>query len=350
MFRVWRSRRPSRRLQLKTPMRWRRPDPESLRLSKSLFRIAKHDNAVQQDSICLNLKLHRDWIRIEKEALSIVPHPNFVAIRLTSCICHGSMVGPLKRRDAVQMNLEIAGHVALVTGGGRGLGAEMCLALGEEGCKVAVWDRDDAAEEVAACIRSAGGEALAVVGDVTDSTEVQTIVSGVLAQLGSVEILVNCAGFSRDAPIAEMTDSQWLDVINVNLNGPFYVTRAVAPTMQKNHYGRIVNISSRAKDGDNFKSNYSAAKMGVVGFTMALALELGKQGITVNAIAPGFCETERTRNLPYYRELKARALEKTPTDRLGTGRDIADGLLYLVGKRAGYITGEVIEIAGGRWR
>lgn len=248
------------------------------------------------------------------------------------------------------MNLEIAGHVALVTGGGRGLGAEMCIALGEEGCKVAVWDRDASAEDVAARIRSAGGEAIALVGDVTDPARVESIVAEVLKRLGSVEILVNCAGFSRDAPITEMTDAQWLDVINVNLNAPFYVTRAVVPAMQKNRYGRIVNISSRAKDGDNFKSNYSAAKMGVVGFTMALALELGKQGITVNAIAPGFCETERTRGLPYYKDLKVRALEKTPMDRLGTERDIADGLLYLVGKRSGYITGEVIEIAGGRWR
>lgn len=248
------------------------------------------------------------------------------------------------------MDLEIRGHVALVTGGGRGLGAEMCLALGEEGCRVAVWDRDEAAEEVAMKIRAAGGEAIALVGDVTDPGTVRAVVSDVLERLGSIEILVNCAGFSRDGPITEMTDTQWLDVINVNLNAPFYVTRAVVPTMLKQSYGRIVNISSRARNGDQFKSNYSAAKMGVVGLTMALALELGKSGITVNAIAPGFCETERTRNLPYYKELKARALEKTPMDRLGNERDIADGLLYLVGKRSGFITGEVLEIAGGRWR
>jgi 3-oxoacyl-[acyl-carrier protein] reductase len=109
-------------------------------------------------------------------------------------------------------------------------------------------------------------------------------------------------------------------------------------------------MSSRARHGDNFKCNYAAAKAGVVGFTMALALELGRSGITVNALAPGFCETERTRGLPYYKDLKARALEKTPTSRLGSARDIADGLLYLVGARSGYITGEVLEIAGGRWR
>lgn len=248
------------------------------------------------------------------------------------------------------MNLEIQGHIALVTGGGRGLGAEMCLALGEEGCKVAVWDRDEAAEEIAEKIRAAGGEAIALVGDVTDPGTVRAVVADVLERLSSIEILVNCAGFSRDGPITEMTDEQWHAVIDVNLNAPFYVTRAVVPTMIRNKYGRIVNISSRARNGDQFKSNYSAAKMGVVGLTMALALELGKSGVTVNAIAPGFCETERTRNLPYYKELKVRALEKTPMDRLGTERDIADGLLYLVGKRSGFITGEVLEIAGGRWR
>ena len=248
------------------------------------------------------------------------------------------------------MDLEIKGHVAVVTGGGRGLGEEMCYALAEEGCKVVVWDRDDAAEKVAAAIRDKGGEAIGFAADVTDVAQVNNTIDEVLTRFGSIEILVNCAGFSRDAPVDEMTDQQWLDVIDVNLNGPFYVTRAVVPTMKKNHYGRIVNISSRARDGDQNKVNYSAAKAGIVGFTMALALELGKQGITANAIAPGFCETERARSIPYHKDLKERALKLTPTDRLGCERDIADGLLYLVGKRSGYISGEVLQIAGGRWR
>jgi 3-oxoacyl-[acyl-carrier protein] reductase len=172
----------------------------------------------------------------------------------------------------------------------------------------------------------------------------------ILRQHERIEILVNCAGFSRDAPISEMTDENWHAVIDVNLHGTFYACRAVVPAMKSKQYGRIVNISSRARTGDNFKSNYSAAKEGIVGLTMALALELGKQGITVNAIAPGFCETERTRGLPYYKDLKARALEKTPTSRLGNERDIADGVLYLAGQRSGYISGEVLTIAGGRWR
>lgn len=248
------------------------------------------------------------------------------------------------------MDLEIKGQVAVVTGGARGLGAEMCRALGQEGVHVVVWDRDAAAEEQAAAIRSEGGEATSIVADATNAEAVNAAVKSIVDRLGGIEILVNCAGFSRDAPISEMTDAMWHDVIAVNLHAPFYVTRAVVPSMLAKRYGRIVNVSSRARDGDNFKANYSAAKAGVVGLTMALALELGKSGITVNAIAPGFCETERTRGLPYFKDLKSRALEKTPMDRLGTERDIADGLLYLVGRRSGYITGEVLTIAGGRWR
>lgn len=249
------------------------------------------------------------------------------------------------------MDLGIKGQVAVVTGGSRGLGAEICRALAEEGAHVIVWDRDDSAGELAAVIRSGGGKASAVVADVSDSAAVNRTVAQILdEQHGGIDILVNCAGFSRDAPITEMTDQQWHDVIAVNLHGTFYAIRAVAKGMQEKQYGRIVTVSSRARTGDNFKCNYSAAKEGVVGLTMALALELGKSGITVNAVAPGFCETERTRNLPYFKDLKARALEKTPTARLGTERDIADGVLYLVGQRSGYITGEVLTIAGGRWR
>lgn len=248
------------------------------------------------------------------------------------------------------MDLEIKGDVAIITGGGKGLGEAMCHALAQEGCKVVVWDLDDTAEKVASTIREKGGDAVGFAADVTDVKQVNSTVESVLSRYGSIEILVNCAGFSRDAPVDAMTDQEWLDVIDVNLNGPFYVTRAVVPSMKQNHYGRIVNISSRARDGDQNKVNYSAAKAGIVGFTMALALELGKQGITANAIAPGFCETERTRNLPYYRDLKQRALQLTPTDRLGCERDIADGLLYLVGRRSGYISGEVLQITGGRWR
>ncbi|MES2480678.1 MAG: SDR family NAD(P)-dependent oxidoreductase [Pseudomonadota bacterium] len=248
------------------------------------------------------------------------------------------------------MDLEIKGQVAVVTGGARGLGAQMCKALAEEGAHVVVWDRDDAASQLAAAIRESGGSASAVSADVTNSAVVNDTVASILRERGSIEILVNCAGFSRDAAITEMSDEQWHDVIAVNLHGTFYVTRAVTKAMKAKEYGRIVNVSSRARTGDNFKCNYSAAKEGVVGLTMALAIELGKSGITVNAVAPGFCETERTRGLPYFKDLKSRALEKTPTARLGNERDIADGVLYLVGRRSGYITGEVLTIAGGRWR
>jgi len=249
------------------------------------------------------------------------------------------------------VELGIKGHVALITGGGRGLGAGMATALGAEGCTVVVWDRDrEPAEAVADAIRADGGSATAVVADVCDPAAVNTVVADVTERFRTVHILVNCAGFSRDAPIAQMTDQQWQEVIDVCLTAPFYVTRAVVPTMMKQGYGRIVNISSRARTGDRNKVNYAAAKAGIVGFTEALALELGKDGITANAIAPGYVETERARSITYAAELKARALELTPTARLGELADISDALCYLVARQSGYITGEVLTVAGGRWR
>jgi 3-oxoacyl-[acyl-carrier protein] reductase len=248
------------------------------------------------------------------------------------------------------MDLQIKDHVAIVTGGGRGLGQAICRALGSEGARVVVWDRDEAAEKVAAEIRDAGGTAYGVEGDVTQDAVVRDIVTGVVERWGSIEILINCAGFSRDAPITEMTDMQWHSVIDVCLNAPFYVSRAVAPHMLSAKYGRIVNISSRAKDGDFNKVNYCSAKAGIVGLTYGLAMELGKSGITCNALAPGFCEVERIRTLPYYRDIKTRAQEQTYTSRLGVPEDIAAAALYLVSRGSGFISGEVIEVSGGRWR
>jgi 3-oxoacyl-[acyl-carrier protein] reductase len=248
------------------------------------------------------------------------------------------------------MDLQIKDHVAIVTGGGRGLGHAISRALGAEGARVVVWDRDDTAEQAAAEVRAEGGTAYGVSGDVTQDAVVREIVAATVERWGSIEILINCAGFSRDAPIAEMSDTEWHSVIDVCLNAPFYVCRAVAPYMIGAQYGRIVNISSRARDGDFNKVNYCSAKAGIVGLTYALAMELGKNGITCNAIAPGFCETERARGLPYYKDLKARALEKTYTSRLGVPEDIAAATLYLVSRESGYLSGEVLEVSGGRWR
>ncbi|SNQ48358.1 3-oxoacyl-(acyl-carrier-protein) reductase [Frankia canadensis] len=249
------------------------------------------------------------------------------------------------------MELGIAGHVAVVTGGGRGLGAGICAALAAEGAHVVVLDQDrESADTLAGRLRGDGLRAEAAVADVRDDAEIRRIIDGVVERHGSLEILVNCAGLSRDAPIASMTDEEWQLVLDVCLTGPFHVTRAAVPHMLAREYGRIINISSRARLGDRNKSNYSAAKAGLVGFSSALALELASSGITSNAIAPGYIETERVRSLRYYEQLHARAMELTPTARSGQLADVSDAVLYLAAAQSGFITGEVLTVAGGRLR
>jgi 3-oxoacyl-[acyl-carrier protein] reductase len=249
------------------------------------------------------------------------------------------------------MNLGIAGHVALVTGAGRGLGREIALALAQEGAHVVACDIDAGlAQSACDAIIAEGNRAEPLVIDVTDAGAVSSAVERLVSAHGRIDILVNCAGFSRDGPVEAMTDAAWHDVLTVCLTAPFYLCRAVVPAMKRSRYGRIVNISSRARNGDHNKVNYVAAKAGLVGLTEALALELGKSGITVNAIAPGFCDGERPRSLPNYAELRERALALTPMDRLGEARDIADAALYFCAAQSGYVTGEVLSVAGGRWR
>lgn len=249
------------------------------------------------------------------------------------------------------MNLEIEGHIALVTGGGRGLGRAIAASLAREGALVIIADRDEAfASAAAEGVLADGGRAEPLVVDVTNSGAVDVAVAGLVDRHGRIDILVNCAGLSRDASIGTMTNAQWHEVMDVCLTAPFYVTRAVAPGMAARGYGRIVNISSRARDGDINKCNYAAAKAGLVGFTAALALELGKSGVTVNAVAPGFCDGERPRSLANYEDLKSRALALTPTARLGEEADVADAVCYLCAYQTGYVTGEVLSVAGGRWR
>lgn len=247
------------------------------------------------------------------------------------------------------MDLGIKGDIAVVTGGARGIGAGIVRGLAEEGAKVVIWDRDlEPAEELASELVAAGHETFAVQGDVASGEEVRQVVAGVVERFGGLHILVNNAGFSLDGPITEMTDEQWDRVNSVCLKGVFNTCRAAAPTMIAQDYGRIVNIASRAIVGDVNKSNYSAAKAGVVGFTRALSQELGRHAITVNAIGPGLIHTDRVKTTPFYADLDRRAREMTPIQRPGLPEDIADAVLYFASRRTGFVSGEMLFVTGGR--
>ncbi|AKQ53628.1 SDR family NAD(P)-dependent oxidoreductase [Bordetella hinzii] len=248
------------------------------------------------------------------------------------------------------MELGIENQVAFVTGAGKGIGLACAQALAREGCRVVVADIDGAAAEQAARgIAQAGGTALARALDVSRPESVKQAVADVLAQWDGISILVNNAGFSRDSAIGQMSDAQWADVLSVNLSGAFHCIREIAPLMAERAYGRIVNMASRAHFGDVNKANYSASKAGLIGMTRALAIELGPRGVTVNAVAPGIIETERLRNLPQFAGIEARSLAGMPIKRIGQPQEVADAVAFLASARAGFITGEVLHISGGRY-
>lgn len=248
------------------------------------------------------------------------------------------------------MDLGIGGKVAVVTGGGRGIGAETARMLAREGVKVVVSDIDRAvAEQVAKEIVAAGGEAIASRGDVCELSDVQQVVADATEAFGCVDILVNNAGFNKDRYLTKMTEPEWDSVVDVVLKGAFHCTRAVLPGMMARKWGRIVNISSRSVFGNPGQTNYSAAKLGLVGFTRALAQEQAKFGVTVNAVAPGFVETELMRANPTYERLREAALEKIPVGFLGMPEDIASSVAFMASERARYITGVTLFVTGGRF-
>ncbi len=247
------------------------------------------------------------------------------------------------------MDYGMSGQVAVVTGGGNGLGEKICKFLAKEGCLVAVWDVDkDAAGRVAGEIIADGGEAIAISGDVSRRASVGRCVQKVLKKFGKIHILVNNAGFSRDAPLIKMTDAQWDSVVDVSLKGAFLVSQAVAPQMMRRKHGRIINMSSRAHLGDPMKANYSAAKAGLLGLTGAMAIELGPYNITVNSIAPGMIRTKRVKALKYFAQIEERSISRTLIRRAGEPEDVASMVAYLASAGASWITGEVLYVSGGR--
>jgi 3-oxoacyl-[acyl-carrier protein] reductase len=238
-------------------------------------------------------------------------------------------------------------QVALVTGGAGGLGAVISRELAARGVTVAV--ADIALDRAEATAGEIGGKAIGVALDVTSSSDVDALVGQLTADHGRVDILVNCAGFPVDRPLVKMTDDEWRTVLDVCLFGTFATSRAVAPGMIEREYGRIVNLSSRAYLGNPGQANYSAAKAGVIGLTKSLAKELGRHGITVNAIAPGMIETEMVRSHPKFEMIAERAIKDNSIKRLGIPEDVASAVVYLASPEAGFVSGDVIHVSGGRF-
>ncbi|HZS15755.1 MAG TPA: 3-oxoacyl-ACP reductase FabG [Candidatus Dormibacteraeota bacterium] len=245
----------------------------------------------------------------------------------------------------------LRGHAAFVTGSARGLGRAIAERLAAEGAGIAVADVDlPAAEEAAAALRQEhGARALAVEVDVRDADAVAAAMQRSAGELGVLDILVNNAGVVRDARLEAMSDDDWDTVLDIDLRGYFVCARAALPHLRGRGWGRIVNVSSRAYLGNPGQANYSAAKAGVVGLTRALSMELGRDGITVNAVAPGAIDTALIRNHPRAEEIKERAIRAQPVKRLGTPEDVAAAVAFLASDDAAFISGDVLHVSGGRF-
>ncbi|WP_432793482.1 3-oxoacyl-ACP reductase FabG [Rhodococcus ruber] len=248
---------------------------------------------------------------------------------------------------------EASTRTAIVTGAARGIGAAVAKRLAEDGFQVAVLDLDESAcADTVSAIASAGGKALAVGANVVDEQSVAAAVEKVSSELGDPTVLINNAGITRDNLLFKMTVDDWDAVMNVHLRGAFLMSRATQKYMVEAKFGRIVNLSSTSALGNRGQVNYSAAKAGMQGFTKTLAIELGKYGVTANAIAPGFIETEMTaataeRVGMSFEDFKAAAASQIPVARTGKPEDIAHTASFLASEGAGFVSGQVIYVAGG---
>ncbi|NSC20415.1 SDR family oxidoreductase [Streptomyces albus subsp. chlorinus] len=244
-------------------------------------------------------------------------------------------------------------RVAIVTGAARGIGAATARRLAAEGHAVAVLDLDEAAcAPTVERITVDGGKALAVGCDVSDSAQVEAAVARVAAELGAPVVLVNNAGVLRDNLLFKMSDDDWDTVMNVHLRGAFLMSRACQKYMVDAGFGRIVNLSSSSALGNRGQVNYSAAKAGMQGFTKTLAKELGKFGVTANAVAPGFIATDMTAATAQrvgmgFEDFKAAAATQIPVQRVGEPEDIANAVAFFADEKAGFVSGQVLYVAGG---
>jgi 3-oxoacyl-[acyl-carrier protein] reductase len=240
-------------------------------------------------------------------------------------------------------------RVAFITGSSRGIGRETALTLARTGLFIVVASPEvENNEKVAAEIREGGGEAMTLNLDISSPESVKEGFAKVNAEKGHVDILVNNAGITRDGLAMRMKQADWELVLRINLFGAFYATQAVLPGMMKARWGRIVNIASVVgQAGSPGQANYAASKAGMIGMTKALAQEVGSRNITVNAVAPGYIQTDMTAGLP--EELKQKMLASIPLARMGTPADIANAVKFLVSDDAAYITGHVLSVNGGMY-
>jgi 3-oxoacyl-[acyl-carrier protein] reductase len=245
------------------------------------------------------------------------------------------------------------GKVAVITGSGRGIGAATAARLASEGAAVVVSDMDPkTTEETAAKISGEGAKAMGVAADVTDRASVEKLIESTVEKFGRVDVLVCCAGIIRDNLIYKMTDDDWDGVIDTHLKGTFYAAREAQKVMVPQKYGRMVFMSSTSALGNRGQTNYSTAKAGLQGMARTLAIELGRYGVTVNAIAPGFVETAMTKQTADrmgmdFEQFKQGAASQIPVQRIGQPEDIAAAVAFLASEEAGFVSGQTLYVRGG---
>ncbi|MCL2005587.1 MAG: 3-oxoacyl-[acyl-carrier-protein] reductase [Planctomycetaceae bacterium] len=245
------------------------------------------------------------------------------------------------------LTVNLQDRVAVVTGGTRGIGLGICEALALSGAKIAcIGTSPNTVQTALESIKKHTAEVEGFACNVANTEEVDKTIEAVLAKFGKIDILVNNAGITRDVPLGAMKDAEWDDVIGVNLRGPFLFTRACTKPMRRAKSGRIINITSiSGLIGNKGQANYSASKAGLIGFTRTVSKELAGKNITVNAIAPGFIETDMTAVLPEV--YKAEIKNRIPLARFGSPADIANAVLYFASDEASFVTGQVLTIDGG---
>ena len=243
--------------------------------------------------------------------------------------------------------MKLAGRVALVTGASQGIGHACALALAREGATVVVAARSQQKlEELAAQIAAAGGKAAVFVMDVAEEEQVKSAIKAAIGQFGKIDILVNNAGITRDQLVMRMKRADWDSVLNTNLTSAYLCIQQVIPSMLKQRWGRIINITSIfGQMGQAGQANYAASKAGLIGLTMAIAREVASRSITCNAVAPGFIETNMTAVLS--EEFKQNAVKMIPLGRVGTSDDVANAVCFLASEESSYITGHVLNVNGG---